>query len=99
MIVWATTAGISHRPRIPRTNTHALRVESKLGAGFERGIVFARIGVYASKNPIPPIAIDFADGCSQRYKKLGVSLSSDNFRSILSQVNIPVVSRLNPVLI
>jgi hypothetical protein len=42
-------------------NTQALRVESQLGTGFERGVVFAQISLHASRNLLRPVAIDFAE--------------------------------------
>ncbi len=42
-------------------NAQALRIESQLGTGFERGIVFAQISLHASRNLARPVAIDFAE--------------------------------------
>ena len=42
-------------------NSQALRVESQLGTGFERGIVFAQISLHPSRNLARPVAIDFAE--------------------------------------
>jgi hypothetical protein len=42
-------------------NTQALRIESQPGTGFERGIVFANVSLYASRTLARPVAIDFAE--------------------------------------
>jgi hypothetical protein len=42
-------------------DSQALRVESQIGTGFERGIVFAQISLHASRILARPVAIDFAE--------------------------------------
>jgi hypothetical protein len=42
-------------------DSQALRVESQIGTGFERGIVFAQISLHASRILGRPVAIDFAE--------------------------------------
>lgn len=41
--------------------SQALRVESQIGTGFERGIVFAGVSLHASRILGRPVAIDFAE--------------------------------------
>ena len=42
-------------------SSEALRIESQVGTGFSRGIVFAHASLHASREQARPVAIDFAE--------------------------------------
>ena len=42
-------------------NSQALRIESQIGTGFERGVVFAPISLHASPTMARPAAIDLSE--------------------------------------
>jgi hypothetical protein len=77
-------AGYDDVPSDPgNMNAQALRIESQPGTGFERGIVFSKHSLHASRNAARPILLDlrevpadtlagwdlvaFPDGCRLRY--------------------------------